>query len=235
MIEPAALSRFYGALEKLGQPSLFSTLNLRSLPERGIYFFYEDGEIRRKSGSGPRIVRVGTHALTNGSKSTLAQRLRQHRGSQRGGNHRGSIFRLLVGQALLSGSLNSTCPSWGLKGQIKHAAEILEQDRAELRSAEWPIEVSVSEKIGRMHVTILGCTDNPGPHSMRGYIERNAIALLSAAQRKGFDQASPGWLGLNSNRELVVNSGLWNQRHTTDEFDPTFLDRFEVMVENQNV
>lgn len=235
MIEPADLSRFYRSLEKLGSPSPFATLDLRSLPARGIYFFYEDGEARRESGSGPRVVRVGTHALVSGSRSTLAQRLGQHRGSQRGGNHRGSIFRLLVGQALLSNSLGLTCQSWGLKGQIKHAAEILNQDRADLRSAERPIEMNVSEILGRMYVTILGCTDDPGPHSKRGYIERNAIALLSAAQRKGFDQASSGWLGLNSNRELVVNSGLWNQRHTTDEIDSAFLDRLEAMVDAQNV
>lgn len=118
---------------------------------------------------------------------------------------------------------------------MKHAAEVLKRDRVDLRSDERPIEMHVSEKLGAMHVTVLGCTDDPGPHSMRGYIERNAIALLSAAQRNSFDQASPSWLGRHSNRDLVVNSGLWNQRHTTDEMDPAFLDRFERMVEDQDV
>src|SRR5437764_47154 len=69
-------------------------------PRRGVYFFFESGEGR--SDSGPRVVRVGTHALKDGSGTTLWTRLSQHRGSMGtgGGNHRGSIFRLLVGAAI---------------------------------------------------------------------------------------------------------------------------------------
>jgi hypothetical protein len=49
------------------------------------------------------IVRVGTHALETGSQTTLWKRLSQHRGQARSGsgNHRGSIFRLIVGTALI--------------------------------------------------------------------------------------------------------------------------------------
>ncbi len=70
-------------------------------PRRAVYFFTEDGECRTDTGAGPRVVRVGTHALRNGSRTTLWNRLSQHRGSARsgGGNHRGSIFRLIVGTA----------------------------------------------------------------------------------------------------------------------------------------
>ena len=72
-------------------------------PARGVYFFFEDGEARSTSGTGPRVVRIGTHALTAKSSTTLWNRLAQHRGvvGTGGGNHRGSIFRLLVGEALL--------------------------------------------------------------------------------------------------------------------------------------
>ena len=75
-------------------------------PRRGVYFFFEPGESRSLSGTGSRIVRLGTHALANGSRSTLWQRLSQHRGNAKGdgGNHRGSIFRLLVGVALPVGA-----------------------------------------------------------------------------------------------------------------------------------
>ena len=71
-------------------------------PRRGVYFFFEKGEERSRSGHGPRVVRVGSHALTENSRSSLWNRLSQHRGSARsgGGNHRGSIFRLIVGAAL---------------------------------------------------------------------------------------------------------------------------------------
>ena len=83
-------------------------------PQRGVYFFFEPGELRSLSGTGNRVVRVGTHALTDGSRSTLWQRLSQHRGNAKGngGNHRGSIFRLLLGAAL---ARRGDCPlpsSW---------------------------------------------------------------------------------------------------------------------------
>lgn len=36
-------------------------LDLKTLPENGIYFFYEESEIWGHGGDKPRIVRVGTH------------------------------------------------------------------------------------------------------------------------------------------------------------------------------
>jgi hypothetical protein len=101
------LKRFYDILGVLNERSggtrlLCECSGKLSWPQRGVYFFMEDGEARSESGMGPRIVRVGTHALAPGSRTTLWQRLSTHRGSSRsgGGNHRGSIFRLIVGAAL---------------------------------------------------------------------------------------------------------------------------------------
>ena len=63
----------------------------------------EEGEVRAETGDCPRIVRVGTHALKTGSKTKLWTRLKQHKGITRtgGGNHRGSIFRKIMGAALI--------------------------------------------------------------------------------------------------------------------------------------
>src|SRR6185437_3239116 len=84
-------------------------------PRRGGYFFMEDGETRSDTGGGPRIVRVGTHALKPGSSTKLWTRLSQHRGQVHsgGGNHRGSIFRLIVGTALEARD-GHVCDSWGV-------------------------------------------------------------------------------------------------------------------------
>jgi hypothetical protein len=71
-------------------------------PTRGLYFFFEDGEFR-DDGEALRVVRVGTHAVSNGSRTKLWHRLHTHLGHADGrGNHRGSIFRKRVGEALLS-------------------------------------------------------------------------------------------------------------------------------------
>ena len=99
--------RFYellGVLEARvgGKYSLSDCGSKLNWPERGIYFFFEAGELRTKLGNGYRVVRVGTHALRIGEQSTVWDRLSNHRGSVRTGfgNHRGSIFRLLVGVSL---------------------------------------------------------------------------------------------------------------------------------------
>src|SRR5260221_2182646 len=123
-----------------------------SWPRRGVYFFFEPEEVRSDSGQDPRLVRVGTHALGLGALSTLRQRLRQHarRSSGSGGNHRGSIFRLLIGEALIARGICPAFPSWGVKGEIRHAAELLGQDRTALVDDEAPIESAVSAYIGRL-------------------------------------------------------------------------------------
>lgn len=54
-------------------------------PARGVYFFREPGESRIHTGGGPRIVRVGAHALTATSRTKLWDRLSQHKGQQGGG------------------------------------------------------------------------------------------------------------------------------------------------------
>lgn len=102
----ADLDHFYSLLERLRKlphqgRSLGEYTGRVPWPIRGVYFFLEPGEYRTQNSDAPRVVRVGTHAVSVGSKSTLWGRLRAHCGSQSGtGNHRGSIFRLHVGAAM---------------------------------------------------------------------------------------------------------------------------------------
>jgi hypothetical protein len=227
---------FYALLDRLeraatGTRSLDGIGAARAWPGRGVYFFFEPGEDRSDSGQGPRLVRIGTHALVSGTKSTLHQRLRQHGGrSAGGGNHRGSIFRLLVGEALLTRGDCPSCPSWGVKGDIGKAASILGNSRSELSTMELPVELAVSAYLRAMPFLWLPIDDEPGPESLRGIIERNAIALLSGFNRPPLDPPSKDWLGHLSGREKVRRSGLWNQRHVDEDYDPGFLDVLEASV-----
>jgi hypothetical protein len=77
--------RFYALLDRLerrlgGMRTLATFKEHRDWPDRGLYLFFEPSEVRQESGMGFRVVRIGTHAITVGSNSTLRQRLRQHRG-----------------------------------------------------------------------------------------------------------------------------------------------------------
>ena len=191
-------------------------------PKRGIYFFREPGEACTDSGKSPRIVRVGTHALKAGSGTKLWTRLSQHKGQARagGGNHRGSIFRLVVGTALIEKGGHHN-PSWGQGGTAPR----------DIRAREQPLERVVSTVIGDMPFLWLAIDDEPGPDSLRGYIERNAIALLSNFGKHPIDPPSRSWLGHRCNRARVRESGLWNSNHVDGAYELTFLDTVAHLID----
>jgi hypothetical protein len=221
----AATRRFYGLLDVLaakhgGPRTLGEASEQLTWPRRGVYFFFEPGEARSGSGEGRRVVRVGTHALKAGSQSSLWGRLSQHRGSPSGGNHRGSVFRLFVGLALQSRDPSLAIPSWA-KGSSA-PADVLEAERS--------LEAMVSATLAQMQVVWLPVGDEPGPDSLRGYIERNSIALLSAYASPATDPPSAQWLGRHCPRERVRKSGLWNSNHVDEVVDADFLDAFARLI-----
>jgi len=221
------LISFYDILKilekKTGGPFYLSESLPISLPRRGVYFFMEAGELRTHTGAGHRIVRVGTHGLTQGSKSTLKQRLNQHRGvlTSGGGNHRGSIFRLLVGTTLPA--IRAGDSTWGKETTAN----------ADIRINEEPFEREVSNLIRKMPYLYLDVDDIASASSLRGFIERNSIALLSNYQKPSLDPPSKEWRGYQCNREKVRLSGLWNQKHVDETYDPSFLNTLELLI-NKN-
>ena len=226
------VAQFYAFLERLsegvGGARLLSQCTGRmAWPRRGVYFFFEPNELRTDSGTGPRVVRVGTHAVAAGSRTSLWNRLSSHRGvaATGGGNHRGSIFRLLVGTALMRSQLSGAVDTWGQGGSA---------DR-ETRDAETPLEQQVSSVIGEMPFLWLQVDDEPGTQSKRAYVERNSIGLLSNFDRTPCDPASPTWLGHQCDRPRVRQSGLWNQQHVEHSYDPRFLEVFGRLVDEQLV
>ena len=84
-----------------------------------------------------------------------------------------------------------------------------------------------------MPVLWLAIDDEPGPGSLRGYIEKNAIALLSNYGRQPIDNPSRSWLGHYCNREKVRTAGLWNSNHVEEPYDPSFLDTFADLVRQE--
>lgn len=214
---------FYELLSELesrcgGKRRLAAATRRSGWPQRGVYFFFEAGEFRA-DGTSPRVVRVGTHGLRP-SHSTLWGRLAQHRGSTGGstpggGNHRGSIFRLHVGTALLASGdwPDSLRQSWGAGSAAPQ----------EVRLAEYALERAVSAHIGEMQFLWLEVDDAPSAASARGVLEANSIALLSNFERPPIDPPSPGWLGLHADRAIIKQAGLWNINHVRAHHDPSYL------------
>jgi len=225
--ESSDLDRFYALLDRLreqqGGYRTLSTCTARTgWLARGVYFFFEPGEFRADSNH-LRVVRVGTHAVSRLSRATLWQRLATHRGNPDGGSHRGSVFRRHVGGALLArgGFSPEIDETWGI-GDSAGSDKV--------RAAEKPLERAVSAYIGAMPFLVLAADDEPGPASVRGYIERNAIGLLSTVGLE-VDPPSLEWLGRDCPHPAVRASGLWNVNHVGEAYDPAFLERFEALVE----
>jgi hypothetical protein len=225
---------FYKLLEQLeakcGSKRLLSDCHGQmNWPLRGVYFFFEPGEARNNSGDGPRVVRVGTHAIDKpDNQQKLWDRLRTHRGPlsgkyANGGNHRASVFRKHIGYAIIArDQYTETEVKWG---QGNSAPEFI-------RKKEHLIELAVSQLIRMMPFLWLPINDAPSPGSLRNYIERNAIAMLSnySQYESRIDEPSENWLGNWAKSDYVRYSGMWNVDHVDDNYDTDFLNVFAEII-----
>ena len=223
------LDHFYAALRCLAaQPhqglQLGECNGRMSWPDRGVYFFVEPGEFRQGAEE-LRVVRVGTHAVSIGSRSTLWGRLRAHRGASDGsGNHRGSVFRRHIGVALLEHGDHRKVTTWGVGSSAPRPVRIREA----------ALELAVTAYLAKTRVFWVDVPDAPGRDSMRSFIERNAIALLSNMLNP-LDQPSKEWLGRWSDREEIRKSGLWNVDFVRNVHDPGFLRVLDGCIEQMSV
>jgi len=226
------LDRFYQLMDELeaqvgGKQTLGDCDGYMDWPDRGVYFFFSPDQ-RRDSTDQLRLTRVGTHAVSEGSSTSLWDRLRTHRGAlngtyEGGGNHRGSVFRKRVGEALIERhGLHDKYLVWGVGSSA---------DR-ERRLDELELERRVSEYIRDLPFLWANVPDQPSPESDRAYIERNAIALVSNYSRDSIDPRADDWLGTNCPSEEIRESGLWNVNHVDESYDPAFLNRLAEVVDD---
>lgn len=220
------IDRFYSLMDELEeiQPKRILTDSNGRMNwfDQGVYFFYEKNEVRKNNK--PRIVRIGTHAISQGSKTKLWKRLRQHKGTKNGeGNHRSSVFRKLIGFALII-QQNLNYPFWGADKKRIHK---------QIKIAEKKLEIEVSKIIGVMPFLFVQVIGESSKDNMRAYIETNSIALLSNRNKENkIDLPSMNWLGKYSGHQDVVESGLWNSVDTEKVYDSKFLDKLEGLISN---
>ena len=160
--------------------------------------------------------------VSRGSKATFWNRLKTHRGTEDGGgNHRASVFRLHIGDAIIKKSADKIyLPSWGQGQSVS----------PETRTTELELEKQVSEYIGKMSILWLDIPDAAGPASDRAFIEKNSIALLSGPEGP-IDTPSGSWLGNSSTNEAIHKSGLWNVNYVGYRYDERFLNVFAKYVD----
>ncbi len=112
-----------------------SGFHAADLPENGIYFFYESGEVFE---GGDRIVRVGTHT----GEDRLPKRLRLHyRGSART-----SVFRRNVGKALVAAGDSQITPELLTSLEPKTFPVVLEQEISHYFEANFSFSVIPVDK-----------------------------------------------------------------------------------------
>jgi len=218
------LDRFYALLDDLeatvgGKRRLGNCDGRMNWPDRGVYFFFHPDETREASDQ-LRVTRIGTHAVSEGSSTSLWDRLRTHRGAQRGtyeggGNHRGSVFRKRVGEARIErDGLEEQYPEWGVGSSAGR----------ELRLEELDMEQRVSDYIRDLPFLWVDIDDEPSPESDRAYVERNAIALVSNLGKESIDPRREKWLGHHSPVTDIEQSGLWNINHVAEDYQLEFLE-----------
>lgn len=209
-----------------GKRTLDNSDGRMNWPERGVYFFFHPEETRAESDQ-RRLTRIGTHAVSAGSQTSLWNRLRNHRGAKRGtyeggGNHRGSVFRKHVGEAIIEREgLHEQFPKWGVGSSAG-------RDR---RLQELPMERRLSNYIRDLSFQWIDVDDEPGSESDRAYIERNAIALTSNFDKPTIDSRAETWLGRHSPVEKIRASGLWNINHVDESYDPAFLNTLKGYID----
>lgn len=208
-----AVKAFYALFEEWGTKSAILPLRdalQKPMPEQGVYFFFDPEEETQFSSVLGRLVRIGTHGVSAGSKATLRDRLRTHLGTADGyGNHRSSVFRLHIGEAMIRrDGLRKRFPQWG-SGQNSSAL---------VRERERPLEKLVSSAISKLCVAVVEVSDRAMKTSARAVIETSAIALFTEDYQP---VESPGsqWLGRHSAHELISKTGLWNLRDVGSKAD----------------
>jgi hypothetical protein len=200
------IDSFYKLLDKLIEKYPLRYLNgIRNgdLPEKGVYFFFEEGEYRATSDQ-KRVVRIGTHAAQAKSKATLYKRLKQHSGPNHGyGRNRNSVQRELIGYSIRNKYHPEDYPEWGIRS-YKNDPKTHEKEKS--------LEKLVTDYILKMPFIILEVPGDSAKDNWRAYIESNSIILLSNYCKTTIDPPSENWLGLSSCNDKVKESGLWNRK-----------------------
>jgi hypothetical protein len=192
-------------------PLISYPFKLDSLPENGIYFFYENGETQNHATSErPRIVRVGTHKDGNFRSRIAEHFLLDERkmlfDAGKPAPHERSIFRKHIGRALLEN--DPYLEVWDRVFTIRK----IQDSYGHLRDIR--IEKEIETEVTRIlrdtftfrYIEIPGQKDRMGGEGL----ERALIGTLAQCT---CCTSSPGWLGRHSPKPKISTGHLWLIQH----------------------
>ncbi|MCC6019121.1 MAG: hypothetical protein LM601_08820, partial [Candidatus Verstraetearchaeota archaeon] len=196
-------------LEEL--PLIRYPFRLDLLPECGVYFFYEDGEVWGHGGDKLRIVRVGTH-----KGGSLRNRIAEHyllgkyerqmyfdRNRPKPSDR--SIFRKNIGRALLNRNNDSYLEIWNIKFVEREDRERYGFMRNINKEKELEEKITriIRERFSFRFIVLNGQAE-------RIMLERALIGTLASCK---LCRPSENWLGNYSPIPEIRESGLWLTQH----------------------
>jgi len=197
-------------LEEL--PFIRFPFELKTLPENGVYFFYEDGEIWGHGGYKSRIVRIGAHKDGNFrsriKEHFLLDESKMNFDVANPAPHDRSIFRKNIGRALLNKAKDDYLEIW----EIDFTARRNQEEYGYLRNIQKEKEVeSEVTRILRENFSFRFIVADGGMKTMgAGGLESSLIGTVAHCK---LCRPSSNWLGNYSPKKQIRESGLWLVQH----------------------
>ncbi|MGC8657117.1 MAG: hypothetical protein ACP5UL_05175 [Thermoplasmata archaeon] len=198
------------SLESL--PLIMFPFKLEQLPDNGIYFFYEDGEIWGHGENKMKIVRIGTHKQGN-FKSRISEHfllnesLMNFSKDNRKPSDR-SIFRKNIGRALFNKDKDDYLQVWDIDFTEKDNRELCgsRRDIEKEKKIEEAITKIIREKFSFRFIILSSESERMGKDG----IEKHLIGTVANCE---LCKPSPSWLGNYSPKYKIRESGLWLEHH----------------------
>ena len=192
MTVQAACTRLHELIWSLGNYPFPARKEL--LPENGVYFLFEKGELGH---GGRRIVRIGSHT----GSGNLGSRLAEHTTK----NKDRSIFRKNIGRALLRKANDPFLKQWewDLTSREKRTKYGPLLDVARQAVAETEVSNYIQDSFTFAVLTL---------DESRTALDLEKRAIATVAQCT-VCQPSTSWLGNFSPKDSIRQSGLWQIQH----------------------
>ncbi len=178
------------------------------LPENGIYFFYEKGEVWGHGENRQRIVRIGTHREGN-FRSRIADHFlfndaKMNFDVTRPPPHDRSIFRKHIGRALLNRSHSPYLDVWNIdfmkRKNLKQYAHLRDIEKEGRIEAE--VTRLLREDFSFRFIVLEGQAARMGSAGLEA-------RLIGTVAQCGTCRPSSDWLGQYSPEGKIRRSGLW--------------------------